>query len=253
MPTHAELVDLQRTLYASRNPTRRWIHNLRLAWVTEALRRAAGTGVQRAMEVGPGSCIYLPILAGLAREVVAADIEDAYLQGAADIAAQHSNITLLRDDICQSKMPDGHFDLILCSEVVEHIPDSASAFKEMQRLLRPGGVLVLSTPQRYSTLEMTCKIAYLPVIIDVVRWIYREPVLVPGHINLMTERTVTRQVEDAGFRIEDRHKLAFYLPVVAETMGKIGQRIQQRMESALRGGPLDGLLWTQCYVARKPA
>jgi len=39
-------------------------------------------------------------------------------------------------------------DLIMCIEVIEHIPDQYQALREMHRVLKPGGVLVLSVPYR---------------------------------------------------------------------------------------------------------
>src|SRR5665213_733767 len=73
-----ELFRLQETLYESSNPTRRWLHCSRRDWVIAAINRW-GVGVGRALEVGPGSGVYLPTLAAAATEVVAIDIEDAYL------------------------------------------------------------------------------------------------------------------------------------------------------------------------------
>ena len=42
--------------------------------------------------------------------------------------------------------PDGSFDAIFCSEVVEHLYDTHAVFGEFSRLLRPGGLLLLTTP-----------------------------------------------------------------------------------------------------------
>lgn len=50
------------------------------------------------------------------------------------------------DDITQSSFPDDHFDAILIIEVLEHVIDPRRAAAEIQRLLKPGGSLVLSTP-----------------------------------------------------------------------------------------------------------
>lgn len=41
---------------------------------------------------------------------------------------------------------DNFFDIILCTEVLEHIPYPEAAIKEMSRLLRPGGKLILTVP-----------------------------------------------------------------------------------------------------------
>lgn len=42
--------------------------------------------------------------------------------------------------------PDNAFDAVACMEVIEHIPDQPKAMHEMARVLKPGGILVLSTP-----------------------------------------------------------------------------------------------------------
>jgi SAM-dependent methyltransferase len=49
-------------------------------------------------------------------------------------------------DLMQLPFPDDHFRYIFSSEVIEHTPQSAQALAELYRVLRPGGHLVLSTP-----------------------------------------------------------------------------------------------------------
>jgi SAM-dependent methyltransferase len=247
----SELVALQRTLYASRNPTRRWLHCARRDWLFGALRRLAAEGGEAALEVGPGSGVYLPPLASLYRRVVAIDIEQAYLRHLAPLAERHPNLTVVEDDITRSALAPGSFDLVLCTEVLEHVPDSPRALAGIHRLLKPGGVLLMSTPQRYSTLEVAARVAFLPGVIDLVRRVYREPVLEAGHVNLLTARAAERQLAGAGFRIEARHKSGLYLPVVAEAGGERAARLAQWLERRLRGTALDWLLWTQYYVARR--
>ncbi|MFQ5495622.1 MAG: class I SAM-dependent methyltransferase, partial [Phycisphaerae bacterium] len=44
--------------------------------------------------------------------------------------------------------PDGHFDSIAITEVIEHVPDEAATLAELDRILKRGGVLVLTTPHR---------------------------------------------------------------------------------------------------------
>lgn len=181
MNSEIQSFELQQTLYRSKNPTRRWLHCTRRDWIIDAIQRYASNSPNKALEVGPGSGLYLPVLANLFHAVTAADIEEAYLNHAKTRIQLHPNLSLVVDDIAHSKLPENSFDLILCTEVVEHIADSARAIAGMHRLLKPGGFLILSTPQRYSPLEVTAKIAFLPGIIDLVRLIYREPVLETGH------------------------------------------------------------------------
>jgi SAM-dependent methyltransferase len=49
-------------------------------------------------------------------------------------------------DITNIPEPDASFDAILCSEVLEHIPQPSEALDEFQRLLKPGGALILTAP-----------------------------------------------------------------------------------------------------------
>jgi 2-polyprenyl-3-methyl-5-hydroxy-6-metoxy-1,4-benzoquinol methylase len=240
------LLALQQTLYQSKNPTRRWLHCSRRDWIVETLR--AHGPVNRALEVGPGSGVYLPTLAEIATDVTAADIEAAYLDQARELASDLPGLECITDDITDSQLPEAAYDLVLCSEVIEHIEDSPAALLGLRQRLAPGGKLVLSTPHAFSPLELTAKIALLPGVIDLVRRIYGEDVMETGHVNLLTERRLKNQLSDAGLEVVSQHKGGMYLPLLAEFGGETAQRWLARLEDRLRDGPLDGLLWTQYYV-----
>ena len=52
-----------------------------------------------------------------------------------------------------SRMPgikDGEFDVLVCCDVLEHVPDETGAYREIRRVLAPGGLAVLTVPQRDS-------------------------------------------------------------------------------------------------------
>jgi SAM-dependent methyltransferase len=52
-------------------------------------------------------------------------------------------------DICQNNsaiIPDNHFDIVICTEVLEHTLQPFNAVAELHRILKPGGKLYLSTP-----------------------------------------------------------------------------------------------------------
>jgi len=53
---------------------------------------------------------------------------------------------LVQGNIFALPFPTHVFDAVICSEVIEHVPDHPAAFEEMARVLRPGGTLILGTP-----------------------------------------------------------------------------------------------------------
>ncbi|MFL6595371.1 MAG: class I SAM-dependent methyltransferase [Chthoniobacterales bacterium] len=54
--------------------------------------------------------------------------------------------------------PDASFDLVTCTEVIEHLEHFRSAIREIGRVLRPGGVFVISTP---NVLNVRSRLRYL--------------------------------------------------------------------------------------------
>lgn len=253
LSSRSQLVELQQTLYNSRKPIRQWLHCVRRDWIVAAIRRfATDRSGALALEVGPGSGVYLPTLSQCFEKVVASDIEVAYLDNINCLSKQYSNLELVLDDITKSDLAEASFDLILCSEVIEHISDSQAALAGMYRLLKPGGILILSTPQKWSPLEVLAKIAFLPGVIDIVKSIYGEPILKTGHINLLTADQVVNQLHRAGFNVCERFKSGVYLPLVAEFAGRNGLKLVQYLEKKIQDTALDWLLWTQYYIAAKP-
>lgn len=49
-------------------------------------------------------------------------------------------------DITRIAFPDGTFDTVICSHVLEHVPDDALAMREMLRVLKPGGFAIIQVP-----------------------------------------------------------------------------------------------------------
>ena len=51
-----------------------------------------------------------------------------------------------RADVARLPYDDGSFDLVTCFEVIEHVPDPGAVLGELRRVLAPGGVLAISSP-----------------------------------------------------------------------------------------------------------
>jgi SAM-dependent methyltransferase len=90
--------------------------------------------------------------------------------------------------------PDGAFDLLICSQVIEHIEYDLGIFEEFRRLVVPGGTLILGTPD------------YAKLAWRITEWFYKK--LAPGaygdeHITHFTFRSLTRLLIEHGFEILD--------------------------------------------------
>lgn len=60
------------------------------------------------------------------------------------------NALVLMSDITRLPFEDASFDVVICSEVLEHIPDHVQAAREIMRVLKPGKSLVVSVPRYFS-------------------------------------------------------------------------------------------------------
>ncbi len=63
------------------------------------------------------------------------------------ILERRSNVRqILYDDMTRSALPDESFDLVVAVEVLEHVEDDGAFVRQSHRLLRPGGVFLMTTP-----------------------------------------------------------------------------------------------------------
>ncbi|MEV6653190.1 methyltransferase domain-containing protein [Streptomyces sp. NPDC051219] len=101
-------------------------------------------------------------------------------------------------------LPDATADAVLFSEVVEHLADPDSAMDELRRVLRPGGHLMLSTPNLaawYNRVLLSAGVQ--PVFSEVsLRGIHGRPgSQVVGHLRLFTARALRSFLTAAGFEV----------------------------------------------------
>jgi ubiquinone/menaquinone biosynthesis C-methylase UbiE len=92
----------------------------------------------------------------------------------------------------QLPFADHSFDKVICSEVLEHIPDYAGALKEVERVLKPGGLFCASVPRAWP--EKIC-------------WLLSDDYHANegGHIRIFNATALRREIEGHGFRHLHKH------------------------------------------------
>lgn len=108
------------------------------------IQAAAGERIRgRILVDGCGVGMYLARLAKQAHQAVGLDIEHERT-----VEAHQESEQVICGAGEQLPFPDGWFDLVLSHEVLEHVQDDQAAIREIVRVLRPGGRVVLFVPNR---------------------------------------------------------------------------------------------------------
>jgi dolichol-phosphate mannosyltransferase len=107
---------------------------------------------------------------------------------------------LVEGTIFALPFPDERFEVAICSEVIEHIPDHPQVFREVTRVLRPGGTLILGTPDFGRRLWWFLE------------WLYGK--VLPGayaheHITHYTKASLTERLVAHGYTIQDLRYVGF--------------------------------------------
>jgi ubiquinone/menaquinone biosynthesis C-methylase UbiE len=64
-----------------------------------------------------------------------------------ELSAELSRTATVQGDALCLPFPDASFDRVICSEVLEHIPDDLGAMRELTRVLKPGGTMAITVPR----------------------------------------------------------------------------------------------------------
>ncbi|MFC9846435.1 class I SAM-dependent methyltransferase [Streptomyces sp. NPDC060223] len=177
--------------------------SLRQARMLAAALGPATAGAKTVLDVGCGdgsaAATAAPLLAG--HRLVGVDWSQDALRRA------HAHVPYaIRGELTDGGLPfaTGAADAVLFSEVIEHLVDPDSALDELRRVLRPGGHLMLSTPNLAAWYNRALLLAGVqPVFSEVsLRAIHGRPGKeVVGHLRLYTARALREFVAASGFEV----------------------------------------------------
>ncbi len=127
-----ESADYDERAFYSRIPVQRYWQRQRHRIIT-AMARGAG----RTLDVGCGSSVILQSL----NDAIGIDILANKLR-----YMRQYGVPLVRGSILALPIRDASVDCVVCSQVMEHLPADQTVFPELLRVLRPGGLLIVGTP-----------------------------------------------------------------------------------------------------------
>lgn len=171
--------DYDARAYDSIVPLQRYWQRRRYRIITAATR-----GSESVLDVGCGSSRIL----SSDEPMVGLDIQLHKLR-----YARRYGKPLVHGSIFSLPFQDESFDCVVCSEVIEHVPAEEQVFDELSRVLKPGGRLVLGTPD------------YDRRLWRVLEWLYARAA--PGgyadeHITHYSRANLQRYLEGRGFSVE---------------------------------------------------
>lgn len=100
----------------------------------------------RVLDVGSGPGLLLRDLAGIVGPdglAAGIDISESMTALALDRCEGLRNVEIVTGNALELPWPDGHFDRAVSTQVYEYVPDLGAAFRELNRVLRPGGRTVI--------------------------------------------------------------------------------------------------------------
>ena len=132
---------------------------VQLSIASDMLRAEQG----RTLDLGCGTGSAFPMLREREFDVVGIDLSSQMIAVAKQRYADDRGIEVSRGDAEFLPFADASFDAVTCLGVFESLPDYIPAMREIARVLRPGGLLVLSIPNRLSPYHVTHDVAQATV------------------------------------------------------------------------------------------
>ena len=151
------------------------------------------TAASRVLDVACGPGIVVEALARSAGEVVGCDITPEMLEKARERCAKAgiANARFTPGRAEALPFPDASFDMVVSRSAVHHFPDPAAAFREMARVVKPGGRVITVDVQSSESADAAALHNALEILRD------------PSHVRMLPKSELHRAITAAGLAIEE--------------------------------------------------
>jgi SAM-dependent methyltransferase len=105
------------------------------------------------VDLGCGYGAYVHALSPFANQVIGIEVEETRLQKAVEINKDRPNVDFLHYDGKRIPLASESVDNVMIIEVLEHVNNDLKTLLEIKRILKPGGGLLLSVPNKYFPFE----------------------------------------------------------------------------------------------------
>ncbi len=129
---------------------------------------------------------------------------------------------------------DGVFDCVVAGEIIEHVPDPDGLLREIRRVLRPGGLLVLSTPNMVSWANrVLVPLGVQPlgtetsseIALGRFHRVLGQGNMVQGHLKVFTWRALGEILERYGFVVRRRTGVPAFFPWPVSLLDRLLARV----------------------------
>jgi ubiquinone/menaquinone biosynthesis C-methylase UbiE len=212
--------------------------------VLEMLDGARG----RLLDLGCGPAVMEEAFAARGFTVRGVDASQSMIEhGKARLAERGlgERCSLAVGDVTRLGGADGFYDAVVAMGLLEYLPDYRPALQEMHRVMRPGGILVLTVPNRFAPYHAARRTYHR------LRSVLGRPRHEALAANLCVPRTLDRLLEQQGFRTLERHGCNFIFFPLHDKLPAASDRVNRALWPLART-PLGTLFGAQYVVkARK--
>ncbi|HWP45391.1 MAG TPA: methyltransferase domain-containing protein [Blastocatellia bacterium] len=202
---------------------------IRRKYVLDLLGKPGG----RVLDAGCGTGDFIPELLDRAEEVFALDFAEEMVEKAKSRIApdeRSRGVHFSVGDVCNLEFQDDYFDAIIAVGLIEYLADVGTALRQMRRVLKPGGVLVITVPNlaspfmAYETFVPKCKRAVKRAL-DLAGLRKLEPQFLHRHF---FPWMLDRQLNRAGLNKIDFAFCSYGL--TAESLSSLSLKLSRRLD-----------------------